>query len=452
MPRLDDFSESEVSDVSELELLTAVSDGEGVPVQADVIVGPVGPVSAAVVEAPGVGERKRALNKVSCGAGRWGSSVERHLVGSRMREGKARKRAKVLEENLEVAKDNYAGVVMQRPKTGGNSIARRCSLPTMLQIGFESQHATQTLAGIHGLSEAHVRTIRGFVAAVYLNCQLLIIGCLVARAHLEAPTFVGMRLAWDETGQRVTVRQKQVNERSVWQIMVVRVKLMVAWAQESYVFDVVFPPLLVKSVAAASIFAGLYLHPLTAPIWRGINYLMMQAEFAVSFAETDAAAANLKMGAVILDNAAKGQFHGHWLCSLHQAQLCEVSVTTSLTSLKVMSRLYSLSLLLESGGLFARLKTCARILAQDELMYIRGQAPENARPFAREMCHYMITHYFRFAVTANSRQKKHHWLNSVSLDGDNEADIADFDIFRSEHPKIKHKEQYQLLSLGSSYV
>ena len=236
-------------------------------------------------------------------------------------------------------------------------------------------------------------------------------------------------------------------ERSVWQVMVVRLKLHIAWGTESYAFTVVFPPILVLSVSAASIFSGLYLHPTAAPIWRAINFLVQHSKFTASFCETDAAAPNLKMGAVILENVAETQYHGHWFCSLHQAQLCEVSVTSSLVKLKLISRLYSLSLLLETGGLFSRLKAYARHHVRESLVYMRGPPPADGRVYAREVMNYMVTHYYRYAVTVH---KRHHWLNSVSLDGVAEEDIQNVDVLGEGMPKLKHKAQYQTPNLSGA--
>ena len=90
------------------------------------------------------------------------------------------------------------------------------------------------------------------------------------------------------------------------------------------------------------------------------------------------------------------------------------------------------------------MKACARILVRDDLVYTRGPPPENAQGFTREITQYMVIHYYRYAVTMH---KRHHWLNSVSLDGVDEDDIANFDVFAEGLPNLKHKEQYQVLSL-----
>jgi hypothetical protein len=56
----------------------------------------------------------------------------------------------------------------------------------------------------YGTAKAYVRMIRTFMAAMYMQIQLVLLGCLMARARLERPTVLGYRLAWDETGQHIT--------------------------------------------------------------------------------------------------------------------------------------------------------------------------------------------------------------------------------------------------------
>ena len=125
---------------------------------------------------------------------------------------------------------------------------------------------------------------RSFVAAAYLNVQLIILGCIVARAAVEPPSFFGFRLGWDETGQRVTVLQQSEggSKRSVWNVLVARINFIIAWDKEVYRMRIAMPPLLVASVSASSIFNGLFLHVISARIWRALNFLIQRAQFVVS--------------------------------------------------------------------------------------------------------------------------------------------------------------------------
>ncbi len=83
MPRLDlALSEDDVE---------VAAEGVGLEVAIVVVAPPPLPppelAVAVIEEAPRVSARPLLSTKVSCGRGRWGNPVERHLVASRMREG-----------------------------------------------------------------------------------------------------------------------------------------------------------------------------------------------------------------------------------------------------------------------------------------------------------------------------------------------------------------------------
>ena len=337
--------------------------------------------------------------RLSCGLGSRGSVHERQLVAARMREGKAAKKARV-EKVASKAMESKL-LELQCPEHNSNQFVRKLGAKKLLDIGFWTQHGSRALALKFDVTTAWIRVARTVVAAAYLNVQLVILGCLVARAAIEQPSFFGFRLAWDETGQRLSARNEDGVQRSVWNVLVSRLRLIIAWGDECYSFTLAFPPILVASVSASSVFNGLFLHVTAARMWRAINYLIQRAQFTLSLCETDAAVANQKLGAVIFSTSAENQCHLHWFCSLHQAQLDEVLVTAALFVFKLIPRMYSLSLLLQNGGFFYRLKGFhLRSVVRSGLVLDRGQPPLDAREYIQEITQYMmISHYHRSATT-----------------------------------------------------
>ena len=191
-----------------------------------------------------------------------------------------------------------------------------------------------------------------------MQAQLLILGCLLARACLERPEFFGYRLAWDETGQQLTLfLNGGTTESGTWQVMVMRLHMVILWgASEWYEMTIVLPPIVIPSTSAANMRKGLFCHPMTTKVWTGIAYLLGRAIFSCILAESDAASANLKLGA-FLTAVAKNHHSSHflhWLCSLHQAQLSEISMVAAAgKSIKMVARLYSLTLLLKGASMMA---------------------------------------------------------------------------------------------------
>ena len=139
--------------------------------------------------------------------------------------------------------------------------------------------------------------------------------------------------------------------------------------------------------------------------------------------------------------ASENQCHGHWFCSLHQAQLVEVAITSSLAEFKLLPRMYSLALLLQSGGLFHRLRNFhVRCVVRDTLVVSRNAPPLDARGYTGEIAHYMIVNYHRFAVSEDRRNRRHHWLVGACSDEDQLLDdLSNVDIFGEFQMKIQHK-------------
>ena len=90
----------------------------------------------------------------------------------------------------------------------------------------------------------------------------------------------------------------------------------------------------------------MYFQPLVKPIWQEIRALMRRADFCISLMETDDASSNEKLGAWQQANSLETEHVVHWYCSLHQCSHCERRTTDIMIDLGIISKLYSLALLL----------------------------------------------------------------------------------------------------------
>lgn len=174
---------------------------------------------------------------------------------------------------------------------------------TMLDMcfGLRSHVSDGTAAHIWGVSARHIRRLRIFVTDRFFHEQLMALGWLVKMAEAEAPWFVVSRLAWDETGERLCL----FGDRATHQIMVARLRIIIVWppsagCTKARVVDwvVVFPPLTVRTVAAAEMYAALFANSFAKPIMFARFSLMQLASVAsIDLSETDHASANCKLEA-----------------------------------------------------------------------------------------------------------------------------------------------------------
>ena len=365
------------------------------------------------------------------------SSIDRHLQLSRAREAraaKARRRAQneLAEARVQLAQNGSA-------EARGNKWCRRLSFKDMVDLAYQSSAKCSALASQFKVSKRHVLRVATMVAAEYLRLQLLLLGALVARARSSRPVFFGSRLAWDETGERVTLQvpgATQEQQNSVWHVLVSRLKLVVAWSRpdgvlQPFTIALVLPTLVVPSTSAASIFSQLFHHPLNAAIFTAVRELSELSTFATKLYETDAAYANQRLTAHLFTTAEANDLMCHWLCSLHQLQLVESAVTACVgRKCNLIAKLYSLTLLLRSGGSFMNMVSRLRGMIQDSCVVRHGPAELEAKEYSHEVARYLLTHYKRFSECQGSFRSR----MPEPGPGSESEDEREFDFEAQEHP------------------
>ena len=159
------------------------------------------------------------------GHGRWGSYHERHLAAAVMRAGKWNKRRRTMaqqREDLQLQVWEYEAPTQQY----GNQWFRKVTWARMVRICFDHPTRRAHEAAIsHDVSVKTVRLVRAFGACVYLLAQQAALNLLVLRAQASRPNFVVLRVAWDETGEQLTMRLKGVTAgqmQGTWHVMVAR--------------------------------------------------------------------------------------------------------------------------------------------------------------------------------------------------------------------------------------
>lgn len=314
---------------------------------------------------------------------------------------------------------------------GGNIHKRKVPLSSMLAIGFAPCRRSSDLAAQYSIDRVWVRHVRACVAALCLQTQSLVLGCLMARATAERPSFVGIRLGWDETGEKVQVdlgvafATPDKLTVGTWNVMVTRLRLIICWGEESYDFAFVLPPLLVASTSAANLYYGIHRHAFYQPVWRAVLYLFQRAEWSLLLSETDAASSNVRLGAHQLTMCGDRTHFAHWFCSLHQAHHVDASIAAVASrAWSLISRLlYSFTLMLRNTNMFTRMRLFSGVVLRAKLNVFVGIAPPpGASVFANELAEYLLIHYERRAAECSRARMEQTAPPSCAADADDHAD------------------------------
>lgn len=428
----------------------------------------------------------KQIHRKQCGNGRWGSLQERKLISSLMHQGKMRKRAYFVNQqqrNITLdfvdkarlrgkASRKLAKVLPKHWRGGRRSQSLALSLKTLetktggrwltakdiLDIGFgqDSHRRSSVLAAIHGISETHARSMKLYSADCFLFTELHCLGWLCKICTEDPPDYALSRLAWDETAERLTLclpaaQGNPEQQRSTWQVMVIRARIIVGWisreGRSGTVIDwtLVVPPVIVRSPSSAQIYYGLFHSPLTRPIMMARFLILQRAKVSLDLSETDDAGANTRLEMHLLHKAttlqaqgARDTFKAHFVCRLHQQQLIEVLVV-AVAGMWVLSRLYSFSLLLRSHGMFLRLLRAFREVTR-EAVARAGPQPADAAAYLREFKAYVKSNHNRFRKCEENIKHKHHWVQDVAYASDSESDGEAQD--KGKEPFMKHVDEF----------
>ena len=355
-----------------------------------------------------------------------GKRPARLLAAARAREALAAKRARRLQANLGSVQQQLIVALAPRRKHG-NQHCRKITYDQMLSMSFDSPSMPSVhKAAAYSVTKSSVRSVLHFVAAVYMQVQMFIVGCLVLRANSEPPDWIMYRLAFDETTERATLNLAPGQQhRSTWHILVSRMWLVICWHGSVYRFSLVMPLVVTTSTKATAIWQQLYHHPLHKPLFTALQFLVSVSKVAITLEETESASSNELVASFMASQRTSQELDLHWWCSLHQLALVEASVVCSLDS-DLVSRLYSVSLLLRCNGHWTRMISQLREALRRGLVVKRsettGGPPSSAQEFRDELTGYALTHYKRFVRFGSSSTTN--WLHDGQAADEDETTPA----------------------------
>ena len=302
-----------------------------------------------------------------------------------------RKAKKQLQQNESDALDLLASLqkrsgreaCLKVARTNKGHLFRRSRLVKVMQCKFTAkgnQHGTawhmrDFLAASFGRSsKGRIFSLRGQALAESMSpatvAYMRVVSCgavLARQAHLLAriflmcrsnpPTVVGIRDAWDETGQELMVQ----GEQGVWQVIAASHTLIMGWPGTATTpmlveVPVVIPPILVVSPSADRLYYALKNHPSLATILLLENAILKTGVERIHLHESDAAAANERLYHHRLNSCkGDGTLREQILCQCHQSNLAQGSLV-SVGHGKLISDLFSFTHFLQAGTHYSKLK------------------------------------------------------------------------------------------------
>ncbi|CAK0907198.1 unnamed protein product, partial [Prorocentrum cordatum] len=319
--------------------------------------------------------------------------------------------------------------------------SRLFSHGAILDVAYSWGAHPATVAAVHDISVPWVRCMRQVMAAAYMYYQNKALGAIVVAARARRPSFCISRLAFDETGERITVPVKQgdttSDECATWHVLVARLTIYIGWHSDEHgttvvKHTVVLPNLVVASPSAPHIHAVLFRHKVLTPIFAALRLIQDLSDRALSIVETDAAMANDRLWAhMVASSRQSGVLDCRFVCRLHGMQLIRV-VLLAVVAGQLLSRLCSIGLLFVKTSYFTKMvKGVPAILASDRLVIAHAPTP-GSMEYAREVIHFAAVHYKNFQrclmQPKMERRRRRQARDEDEEDAGSEVDDADIDV------------------------
>jgi hypothetical protein len=343
------------------------------------------------------------------------SQVEHHFVASRMREGRARKRAARLLERaqrsealVETTGDREQMVrltgVRYTPRGGGRG--RGFSFQAMLQLACSEITSFADVGRAWKCSAGWVRCVRNAVAKAILHFQSEQLASFQASPDRPTLSHFVASLSFDETTQQLLLPLAPgllpQQTRSKWHVLVSQATWTLGLeGGESQGSDIVErhvgflrPPVPLLSTNAEAIYNGLYDMPAVVRYGELELLFLKEAKCAFVHFDRDAATANDRVITARSSKLPSDVFVSDRVCGNHQNNLIEGAILATHFA-PLLSQMYSAALLLRNGGYFLRL-IHALTEAVDVGHRIRRTPPPSTqlhRLFANEMMDYHIRSY-----------------------------------------------------------
>ena len=283
---------------------------------------------AAPIDTPAAGTLAPALSHVGAfGQGMHGNAAEKQAMAFYLLKCRATQRAAKRERALKDALQttaNETGESVKITDKGSTNISvivskrgkqDRLPLKRVSEIGFAKRFSLCALSSQFNVAKSTIQRCALLAAMAFMYFQIQLLESILSECIAEPPEVAARRLAWDETGEQMTmsiptcVKGKFKYFTSTWQILVSRITLVVGSLSKGLRFiDIVMPPIHIPTVSAEWLRNGLYWHRLTWRVHNLVHAILETATFmCMRIEEADYASGNDKLVHEMFKNGVIGK-------------------------------------------------------------------------------------------------------------------------------------------------
>ncbi|CAE7032130.1 unnamed protein product [Symbiodinium natans] len=351
------------------------------------------------------------------GKGRHGLYAERALLACHMRSIKFARRVENFSESVaELLRDSHfihesrvlqlridrsskaVGIALQvmRPSQRGNRYKRKLAWHSFLEASYGRICRNSALAQHLDVARSTVKHMQVMTSSAFMNNQALFVAKLVSWCSEKPPSLCLKHFKWDETQLLCTMNADKSSQRvrSSWQVLVLRVRLVLAWEDgSSVVIRLVLPPVSLLATGAEHQYYSLFHHPAYKCINGLVGLLRQHAHENMDLAETDGASSNMRLLAHLVQQA-KSNVAGrgghpllftHCRCMNHAVQLNNASLL-AIISPTLLNRIYGMTVFVRNLGYWMRIRQAVQVWVDRTLRFrtdvMASNPSEHVQPHA----------------------------------------------------------------------
>ena len=217
--------------------------------------------------------------------------------------------------------------------------------------------------------------------------------------QFEATAFFLKHVKWDETQLLCTMNADKSSQRvrSSWQVMVVRIRIVLVWEDGSnMVVRLIVPPVSLLATGAEHQYYALSYHPAYKCLNGLLGLLRQQAEENMDLAETDGASSNNRLIAHLIQqakttclgrgssgSAAHPLMLAHCRCMNHAVQLNSAGILGTVSA-TLLNRVYGMTIFIRNLGYWLRIRQAIRTWVGENLRF-RPEVPAAAANLAEHV-------------------------------------------------------------------
>ncbi|CAE7247237.1 unnamed protein product [Symbiodinium sp. CCMP2592] len=227
------------------------------------------------------------------------------------------------------------------------------------------------------------------VASAFMNQQALFVARLVSLCTSKPPLFFLKHIKWDETQLLCTMNADKSSQRvrSSWQVMVVRIRIVLVWEDGSnMVVRLIVPPVSLLATGAEHQYYALSYHPAYKCLNGLLGLLRQQAEENMDLSETDGASSNNRLIAHLIQQAKTTHLGrgssgsaghplllAHCRCMNHAVQLNSAAILGTVSA-TLLNRVYGMTIFIRNLGYWLRIRQAIRNWVGENLRF-RPEVP-----------------------------------------------------------------------------